>query len=291
MAGGAGGPRGCRDRPRDADASVARPAGASTWRGHCLDALRGDSGAADRLGDLDRLPATLQAWFVARRRPGGAVVPPARTRPRSAHLPPGRRDLSRIATARRRGSFALTVRAAADVVASTAGAERRRRRDALTRERWRRSGQQQTTSRVDPYYAGDAARHAGAATYAAEMDRLTDRQTDRWLGGRGSRVGQAQPSPTTRPTAAGAPRRSALATGQATTATALLRQGSSSGPRARPPARGHRRRDTVTHPTAHTVRTGATRTSRRSTSSPQVSSSLSRRRRTTSRPTTPITTR
>ena len=66
-----------------------------------LDALRGDPGAADRLSDLDRLPATIQAWSV----PQAAQVELWGRRPQDAHdrllSHLRRQDLGRTPQARR----------------------------------------------------------------------------------------------------------------------------------------------------------------------------------------------
>jgi hypothetical protein len=186
-----------------------------------LDALRGDSGAADRLDGLERLPATLQAWCV----PPVALVElwcrqPERALDRlTSHLEGA---ISAGEPRPDEGTFALTARAAADVVASTAGTEQRRRRDALTLslEEMRSAADDLP---VDPCRAVDAASRAGAATYAAEMARLTDQQTvDPWV------AAAAEWDKLSRPHDAAYCRwraaQVALATGRATTATALLRR-------------------------------------------------------------------
>lgn len=186
-----------------------------------LDALRGDSGAADRLDDLDLLPATAQAGSV----PYAALVElwcrqPERALDRlTSHL---ERAISAEGPRPDEGTFALTARAAADVVASTTGTEHRRRRDALTASlEEKRSAADDLP--IDPYSAGDSARRARAATYAAEMARLTDRQSvDLWV------IAAAEWDKLDRPHDAAYCRwraaQVAFATGQATTAAALLRR-------------------------------------------------------------------
>jgi hypothetical protein len=145
-----------------------------------LDALRGDSGAADRLSDLDRLPATAQAWLV----PQAARVELWCRQPRRAldrllaHLE-GR--ISAGLPQPGPEAFTLAARAAADVVAGTAGTERRHQRVVLIR-RLDRARSAADHLPVDSYDASDVASSATRGTYAAEMARLADRQTvDLWV--------------------------------------------------------------------------------------------------------------
>ncbi|WP_268112892.1 ATP-binding protein [Nocardioides pini] len=186
-----------------------------------LDAMRGDSTAAVRLTDVDRLPATLHAWCV----PHAALVElwcqqPERALARlTAHLD---REIAAGETQPDEAIFALTARAAADVAGSTPASGRRRRAEALASSLEERRS---TTAELppDPYSAVDASRHATSATYAAEMDRLADRQTvEAWV--RAAREWDKVNRPHDAAYCRWRAAHVALATGRATTAASLLNQ-------------------------------------------------------------------
>jgi hypothetical protein len=186
-----------------------------------LDTVRGDTGAADRLSGIDGLPRTMQALSV----PQAAQVELWCCRPSAAldrllaHLD---RTISAGEPRPGEGVFVLTARAAADVVGGTAGPGRRRRREALiARLAETRSAADDLPS--DPCCACDAAQQADTATYAAEMARLADRQTvGLWMGAAAEwdKLDRPHDAAYCRWRAA----QVALATGQATRATALLRR-------------------------------------------------------------------
>ena len=184
-----------------------------------LDATRGDTSAADHLDDVDQLPATLQAWSV----PHAALVElwcqqPERAHARlMAHLD---REISEGETRPDEATFALTARAAADLAASTPVAGSQSRREALIS-----SLTSMRSAAVAlpfaPCSAVDASRHATAATYAAEMNRLTGRQTvETWVGAarEWDKVHRPHDAAYCRWRAA----QIALATGEGTTAAPLL---------------------------------------------------------------------
>ncbi|HQR26432.1 MAG TPA: AAA family ATPase [Nocardioides sp.] len=184
-----------------------------------LDALRGDSGAADQLSDLDRLPATGQRWLL----PYAARVElwcrqPQRALDRllahldgliSAGLP--RPDA---------GTFTLTARAAADVLADTDSAARQRRRDELIG----RLDQVRSAADGLPIDCDTTADvSSSAASYAAETARLADRQTvEMWVTAATGwdQINRPHDAAYSRWRAA----QVALATGRATIATTLLRE-------------------------------------------------------------------
>lgn len=186
-----------------------------------LDALRGDSGAADRLSDLDRLPAMGRAWLV----PFAARVELWCRRPQRA-LDRLLAHLDGVISAGlprpEAGTFALTAQAAADVVAGTAEAARRRRREELIGrldELWSAVDR----CPIDSYCSHDVARAAAEATYAAETARLADRQTvEMWVAAatEWDTINRPHDAAYSRWRAA----QVALAAGQATMSTTLLRR-------------------------------------------------------------------
>ena len=136
----------------------------------------------------------------------------------------------------------LTARAAADVIAHTAGASRQRRRDELT-SRLDQARSAADALPVDCYAAQDVSRYATAATYTAERARLAGRQTvDLWVAAatEWDRINRPHESAYSRWRGA----QVALATGQATVATTLLRRAARQAREHVPLARSHRRHGT-----------------------------------------------